>query len=99
MTLEEPNTRTRLLAHAREVYLEGGAAHFSLREVARRVGISAAAVYRHFDSKDALLGAVCEEGFRTFLVRRVHIEAQTQGVEYGVLVCVTLPDFWKNPVF
>ncbi len=67
MTLEEPNTRTRLLAHAREVYLEGGAAHFSLREVARRVGISAAAVYRHFDSKDALLGAVCEEGFRTFL--------------------------------
>ncbi len=64
---EAPDTRTRLLAHAREVYLEGGAAHFSLREVARRVGISAAAVYRHFDSKDALLGAVCEEGFRTFL--------------------------------
>jgi AcrR family transcriptional regulator len=60
------DTRERLLRHAREVYLEGGAAHFSLREVARRVGISAPAVYRHFDSKEALLGAVCEEGFRTF---------------------------------
>lgn len=60
------DTRARLLEHAREVYLEGGAAHFSLREVARRVGISAAAVYRHFDSKEALLSAVCEEGFRTF---------------------------------
>ena len=63
---ETADTRTRLLAHAREVYLEGGAAHFSLREVARRVGVSAAAVYRHFDGKEALLGAVCEEGFRTF---------------------------------
>jgi AcrR family transcriptional regulator len=63
---ETSDTRTRLLEHAREVYLEGGAAHFSLREVARRVGISAAAVYRHFDNKEALLGAVCEEGFRTF---------------------------------
>jgi AcrR family transcriptional regulator len=61
-----PDTRARVLQHAREVYLEGGAAHFSLREVARRVGISAAAVYRHFDSKEALLGAVCHEGFLTF---------------------------------
>jgi AcrR family transcriptional regulator len=60
------DTRARLLRHAREVYLEGGAAHFSLREVARRVGISAPAVYRHFDSKEALLSAVCQEGFRTF---------------------------------
>jgi AcrR family transcriptional regulator len=67
MQPDSPDTRTRLLTQARAVYLEGGAAHFSLREVARRVGISAAAVYRHFDSKDALLGAVCEEGFRTFL--------------------------------
>ena len=63
---ETQDTRTRILEHARAVYLEGGVAHFSLREVARRVGISAAAVYRHFDNKEALLGAVCEEGFRTF---------------------------------
>ncbi len=48
------------------MYLEGGAAHFSLREVARRVGVSAAAVYRHFENKEALLGAVCQEGFSTF---------------------------------
>lgn len=63
---EIPDTRERLLRHAREVYLEGGAGHFSLREVARRSGVSAAAVYRHFDGKEALLSAVCEEGFRTF---------------------------------
>jgi AcrR family transcriptional regulator len=66
MVAPETDTRTRLLEQAREVYLEGGAANFSLREVARRVGVSAAAVYRHYDGKDALLGAVCQEGFRTF---------------------------------
>jgi AcrR family transcriptional regulator len=65
-TDDSGDTRARLLRFAREVYLEGGAAHFSLREVARRVGISAPAVYRHFDSKEALLGAVCQEGFQTF---------------------------------
>lgn len=35
----------------------------SLREVARRVGVSHTAPYRHFADKDALLAAVAEEGF------------------------------------
>ncbi|MEB3358399.1 MAG: TetR/AcrR family transcriptional regulator [Synechococcales bacterium] len=35
----------------------------SLREVARRVGVSHAAPYRHFADKEALLAAVAEEGF------------------------------------
>ncbi len=66
MRAEIPDTRARLLEHARDVYLEGGPTHFSLREVARRSGVSAAAVYRHFDGKEALLASVCAEGFRTF---------------------------------
>jgi len=35
----------------------------SLREVARRVGVSNAAPYRHFADKNSLLAAVAEEGF------------------------------------
>ncbi|MEL6384596.1 MAG: TetR/AcrR family transcriptional regulator [Cyanobacteria bacterium J06626_18] len=35
----------------------------SLREVARRVGVSHTAPYRHFADKNALLAAVAEEGF------------------------------------
>lgn len=54
------------MRHAREHYLEVGAHQFSLREVARRTGVSAAAVYRHFEDKDALLAAICAEGFQTF---------------------------------
>jgi AcrR family transcriptional regulator len=60
------DTRTRLLERARDVYLAAGPAGFSLREVARRSGVSAAAVYRHYDGKEALLAAVCAEGFRVF---------------------------------
>lgn len=39
-------------------------ADLSLREVARRVGVSANAVYHHFANKEALLAALAAEGFR-----------------------------------
>jgi AcrR family transcriptional regulator len=62
----ETDTRALLVAAARDVFLEAGPASFSLREVARRVGVSAAAVYRHFDGKEALLFAACIQGFQVF---------------------------------
>jgi AcrR family transcriptional regulator len=34
----------------------------SLRDIARSVGVSATAVYRHFPDKAALLAALCQEG-------------------------------------
>jgi AcrR family transcriptional regulator len=60
------DTRTLLLTAARDLFLETGVAGFSLREVARRVGISPAAVYRHFEHKEALIVAACTQGFRIF---------------------------------
>lgn len=45
---------------------ETGEAGFSLRELARRLGVSANAAYRHFASKEALLEAMAAEGFRRF---------------------------------
>lgn len=45
--------------------LEGSDDHdISLRELAREVGVSPAAVYRHFPGKDALLAALGAEGLR-----------------------------------
>lgn len=38
----------------------------SLRALARALGVSANAVYRHFSDKEALLSAVAAEGFRRF---------------------------------
>jgi AcrR family transcriptional regulator len=66
MKAEREPTRARLLSEARDLYLEGGLGDFSLREVARRAGVSAAAVYRHYDGKEALLREACGEGFRIF---------------------------------
>jgi len=60
------DTRVRLLEVARALWVEEGAARVSLREVARRAKVSPAAVYRHFASKEALLSAVCDAGFRSF---------------------------------
>ena len=60
------DTRALLVTAARDLFLEAGELGFSLREVARRVGVSAAAVYRHFEGKEALIFAACTQGFEVF---------------------------------
>ncbi|MCU1614510.1 MAG: hypothetical protein JWO98_2050 [Frankiales bacterium] len=42
---------------------EQGDADLSLRDIARRAGVSAGAPYRHFADKDALLAAVATRGY------------------------------------
>ena len=51
---------------------EGGADAVSVREAARRAGVSPGAPFRHFPSRDALMQAVAEEAQRRF---RAEIEA------------------------
>ncbi len=58
--------RPALLAEARAQLDAGGPESVSLRETARRAGVSATATYRHFADKDSLLAAVAAEGFREF---------------------------------
>ncbi len=57
--------RRALLDAALAVLTEADARALTLREVARRAGVTHAAPYRHFTDKEALLAAVAEEGFRT----------------------------------
>lgn len=52
-----------LLKAAERLIVERGPQGFSLREVARRAGVSEAAPYWHFPSKEALLAAIAETGF------------------------------------
>lgn len=59
-------TRERLLTIARDLLLEQGIAGFSMRKVATACDLSATAIYRHFDDKDALVSAAIQEGFRVF---------------------------------
>jgi AcrR family transcriptional regulator len=55
------NLREALVSAALKEIARSGPEGFSLREVARRAGVSAPAVYRHFKDKDDLLAAVAGE--------------------------------------
>jgi AcrR family transcriptional regulator len=55
--------RRALVDAALALIVEGELGTFSLREVARRAGVTPAAPYHHFKDKTALLAAVAEEGF------------------------------------
>ncbi|HEX3437035.1 MAG TPA: TetR/AcrR family transcriptional regulator [Pseudacidobacterium sp.] len=57
------NLREALLEAAILLIAEVGPAGFTLREVARRAGVSHNAPYRHFQDKDALLAAVATQGY------------------------------------
>lgn len=61
------NLEEALITAALRLIDEEGAKALSLREVARRAGVSHAAPYRHFENKEALLGAVAEQGFAKLL--------------------------------
>lgn len=58
--------REALLDGARELLVERGAEGFSLNELARRVGVSSAAPYRHFADREALLSELRDEGYDRF---------------------------------
>lgn len=64
--------RRVLIEAALRLVGEGGAEAVSVREAARRAGVSPGAPFRHFPSRDALMQAVAEEAQRRF---RAEIEA------------------------
>ncbi|MDY6781880.1 MAG: TetR/AcrR family transcriptional regulator [Cyanobacteriota bacterium] len=55
-----------LIDAALDLIAEKDVTDVSLREIARRVGVSHTAPYRHFADKEALLAAVAQEGFLRF---------------------------------
>jgi AcrR family transcriptional regulator len=55
--------RNALIREGRKLLEEVGLRDMSLREVARRAGVSEAAPSRHFEGKDALLAAIAQSGY------------------------------------
>jgi AcrR family transcriptional regulator len=55
--------RRTLLDAALAIVAQSGPGALSLRELARKAGVSHAAPYRHFPSREALLAALATEGF------------------------------------
>lgn len=78
-TYHHGNLGPALIAAARDLLDADGPGAVSLREAARRVGVSATATYRHFIDKDHLLAAVAAEGYREFAVRLGAVDAGEDG--------------------
>lgn len=74
--------RTALLDAADALLDEGGDGAVSLREAARRAGVSATAAYRHFADKDALLAALAARHFVAFGQALGRVDFQEKGRAY-----------------
>ena len=62
-TYHHGDLRSALLCASGKVLEKEGISGLSLRDVARRAGVSHNAPYRHFPDRDALLAALAAEGF------------------------------------
>lgn len=60
-TYHHGDLRRALLDAAHDVLVEQGVGALSLRDLARRVGVSPTAPYHHFDGKAGLVEALCDD--------------------------------------
>jgi AcrR family transcriptional regulator len=75
------NLRSELLSCAERALSEGGLGQLSLRDLARKAGVSHAAPRRHFADKQALLDALAEDGFER-LGRELREAMDSAGEEF-----------------
>lgn len=59
--------REAILARACDLYLSQGLDGFSMRKLAKEVGVTAPALYRHYDGREAVLADVVREAHRAFM--------------------------------
>jgi AcrR family transcriptional regulator len=98
------NLRPALITAALRELAHAGLEGFALRGVARRAGVSAPAVYRHFHAKEDLLAAVaseCADRLATAMAEAVAAAPQTSlerfratGIAY-VRFAVAHPDYYR----
>lgn len=73
------NLKEALVEAARQLIAERGPAGFTLVEAARRAGVSAAAPYRHFKDRAALIAEVAARGFKEFAARLQQAWSASEG--------------------
>lgn len=68
-------TRERILAAARDLFLQQGVQQTSLRDIAEHLGLTKPALYYHFDSREALLASLVQpliDDCEAFVAERMH---------------------------
>lgn len=80
-TYHHGDLRAALCLAAGKILEEKGISGLSLREAARRAGVSHNAPYRHFPDRESLLAALAEEGFEV-LTQRLGLDGRAMGAAY-----------------
>lgn len=94
------DTRSRILQVATELFTEQGYEATSLREISERLGVTKAALYYHFKSKDDLLAAILEpvDGVLAELMDRLDtadsIAAWAEAMDWVIDTMMELTDFF-----
>jgi AcrR family transcriptional regulator len=74
-----PDLRQALLDGAVRLIKEEGMREFSLRKLAKEVGVSHAAPYRHFENKEAILATLMLEGHKRLRMTLLDARARCPG--------------------
>jgi len=78
---EKEEMRQLILDGAREVFLEKGYHHTSLRTIAERIDYSPGTIYLYFKDKDEIFHALHEEGFYRMLTQMQPLQHVTDPFE------------------
>lgn len=70
------DVREACVAEALKIVEKKGVEALSMREVARRVGVSHQAPYKHFESRDHILAEIVSRAYQAFAA---HLEARSRG--------------------
>jgi len=89
-------TRDDILIAAREVLLERGAADLSLREIARRAGYSAGALYKYVDNKDDLVKALADRAMGALMEAFARVPAGLPADEHAVALGLAYLEFARH---
>lgn len=65
--LSPEERRSQIVAAAKALFSEEGIGHVSMRKIAGEVGITQAAIYQHFENKEAILFVIIEDFFGDLL--------------------------------
>ena len=66
---QRESLRQEILDAARELFVAEGYERVTMRKIADRIGYSPTTIYLHFEDKDDLLGAICDEAFGKLVQR------------------------------
>lgn len=78
---ERAELRDKILAAARAMFVEEGYEAVTMRRIAERIEYSPTALYLHFETKDAILQALCDADFQTLAGHFAGIAALADPIE------------------